>query len=58
MFTARTEWRIQEEESNLFHTLNLLNQPQSKRFAQLKNAGYSRQRLECGGFSAAFVYGN
>jgi hypothetical protein len=31
-----------------------VNAPQSRRFARFSEARWSRQRLECGGFSAAF----
>ena len=32
-----------------------VNAPQSRRFARLGEARQSRQRLDCGGFSTAFV---
>ena len=31
-----------------------VNAPHSKRFAKFEDAGFTRQRLECGGFSTAF----
>jgi hypothetical protein len=35
-----------------------VNTPQSKRSAKFKGPRQSRQRLDCGGFSAAFVSDN